>query len=609
MPGDCHYLNIRLQLEQQRLLSWGEASGLLELDSGQWKGVAFEETFGGATRHLILDQLMQVQLLVKDFEKWHLRYIGNDKEDVEARSEEKPDTGLSGATLFVQERISKYPRRNDLLKKALRGVREVQHIPKYFVWASWDKSKFQSMLEHLTNINNGILSIVGNNMQKEIHRATLETSRGVLQLYSKVDDLDQLVKALKLELGQKQTGNAETLPKALSEMGIVHVQQVDQLAELATFKSFNTSMIERQELPNDGQETPRRKTLTQIERMSLKPADVEIIDNDNRMDEDFRATRCRAVYRQTEQSRTNVWVEWKFYESPPRGQSGPEPLVMERLQKLAALLHKDNKPAGFRVPRCIGYLDESVCVDKLNHNAKESRIGFVFEYPDAAIPSSQPTSLRQIIRNCRQGDEPSLTERIEVANILANTLSCLHSVNWLHKALRSANVVFFLDASRNDGFDLSKPYLCGFDFSRPSYRDEMTELPPNNPEFDVYRHPHAHGQSPGVSFRKSYDIYSVGVILIEIAHWKCIEEILMIENLSLARSARTRRSRESLLSKSTMDQLAAKVGTRYQNVVKACLDGSLESVCCEATDDEMQALSLSEAFQKNVVQSLNKIRC
>ena len=610
MPGDCHYLKIRLELEQQRLLNWGDVSGLLDISSGQCNKGTLDETFGGATRHLVLDQLMQVQLLVNEFERWQLRYIGDrisdSKKDIEARS----NTCLSRETLDVQDQIHKFPRRKELLAKALRGAREVWHAPKYFAWASWDKAKFESMLENLTRLNDGILSIMGTNVQREIQCAMQETNRAVLQLYNRVDDINQLVKALQLELGQKHINNDKILPLVLEVKENMNAQQVDQLAELATFKSFNLSMKEHQESSIIVQRTLQNQTLTGVERLSIDSVDIEIIYDSNEPQITYRATRCRASYRTPNQKKIPVWVEWKYYERPPRGKPGLEPLIMERLQKLAALLHKKSKPGGFRVPQCIGYFNESTPSDTEHRNdTDECRIGFVFEYPDPAVPPTKPITLLQILQACQQGEEPSLTARIELTRIITNAVSCLHSVNWLHKGLRSANIVFFPDKSQKSGINLSSPYLCGFDFSRPSSRDEMTEMPPCNPEFDVYRHPHAHGDSPGSSFRKAYDIYSIGVILVEIAHWRSIEQVLKIDDLSTARPAITRRVREKLLMETTMKHVAATAGNRYRKAVQACLDGSLEFTHNGTSDDEMEALLLSEAFHKEVIQGLNEIQC
>ena len=464
------------------------------------------------------------------------------------------------------------------------------------------------MLEHLTRLNDGILSIMGTNMQREIHRATQETTRAVLELYNKVDDLDQLVKALQLELGQKKE-NAKSSRMFLDDEENMNFQQVDQLTELATFKSFNQSINERQESFTTDQSIYQDKTLTGTEWLSLNPIDIEISYDSNEPCTADRATRCRAIYRASKQEKLPVWIEWKYYERS-RGKLGPEPLVLERLQKLAILLHNTSKPVGFRVPHCIGYFDESTNNDvRYRKESADCRIGFVFKYPEAAALAAQPITLLQLFRTCQAGEEPSLTARIELARILTAALSCLHSVNWLHKGLRSGNIVFFPDKGRKGGVNLSKPYLCGFEFSRPSSRDEMTELPPQHPEFDVYRHPHAHGQSPGTSFRKAYDIYSIGVILVEIAHWRSIDQVLEIENLRTARPTITRRVREKLLMETTMKHVAARAGVHYQNVIQACIDGSLECTSNESDGDAMGALLLSEAFHEKVIRSLNELRC
>ncbi len=609
MPGDCHYLKVRLQLEQQRLLNWGEASGLLNASSEQYDRGAFEETFGGATRHLVVDQLMQVQLLVNEFEKWQLRYVGNRTVDSKKDLEARPDSCLSGETLGAEEQIKKFPRRIEMLNKALRGMRDMQHVPKHFIWASWDKAKFESMLEHLTRLNDGIFSIMGTNVQREIHRATQETNRAVLQLFNKVDDLDQLIKALELDPGHKRKETVGTLPVFLRGKNREDAQQDDQLTDLATFKSFFQSTEGRQEFLSANRKIYPRETLTGMEWLSLAPADIEILHNNSEPGTAHQAARYRAMYRESSQNRVPVWIEWKYYERPPRGQAGPEPLILERLQKLAALLHKESKPAGFRVPQCIGYLNESTSSAIKHPEKTECRIGLVFEYPNAAVPSAEPITLLQLLRVYQQGEEPSLTKRIELGHIIASALSCLHSVNWLHKGLRSANIVFFPDKTKESDVDLSKPYLCGFDFSRPSSRDEMTELPPHNPEFDVYRHPRAHSESPRASFHKVYDIYSVGVILVEIAYWQGIEQVLKIEDLSTARPKITRQVREKLLTKTTMKHIAAKAGFCYQNVVQACLDGSLEFARDSPGGDEMEALLLSEAFHERVIKRLSEIHC
>jgi hypothetical protein len=122
------------------------------------------------------------------------------------------------------------------------------------------------------------------------------------------------------------------------------------------------------------------------------------------------------------------------------------------------------------------FLDSEVDEDGL-----DARIGFVFEKPsvEGVSPDSRPVSLFELLDSSAK---PRVTDRIRLAHAVANCLLYLHSVNWLHKGLRSQNVVFFPINVKEKGkpstkIDYSKPYLSGFDFARPARADEMTEIP------------------------------------------------------------------------------------------------------------------------------------
>jgi len=59
----------------------------------------------------------------------------------------------------------------------------------------------------------------------------------------------------------------------------------------------------------------------------------------------------------------------------------------------------------------------------------------------------------------------------------------------------------------------------------------MTEKPPENAASDLYRHPRVQGTgnretASAGGFKKSYDLYSLGVVLLEIAYWKPLTKYL-----------------------------------------------------------------------------------
>lgn len=211
----------------------------------------------------------------------------------------------------------------------------------------------------------------------------------------------------------------------------------------------------------------------------------------------------------------------------------------------------------------------------------------------------------------------SLTARIKLATAIVECVERLHAVNWLHKGIRSQNILFFRNENENEdgNVDIMKPYLSGFDYSRPAQNTEMTEKPPENPAHDLYRHPLAHGNardssssSPG--YRKHYDIYSLGIVLLEIFFWKPIHEIVGIQAIDRVRASETVRIRGRLLNEGFLGVLRGALGDSVEEVVMCCLMG-LESFGLGEEDDErggLVAARLQRGFYENVVRKLQHVR-
>jgi hypothetical protein len=121
------------------------------------------------------------------------------------------------------------------------------------------------------------------------------------------------------------------------------------------------------------------------------------------------------------------------------------------------------------------------------------------------------------------------------------------------------------------GLDLSRPYLSGFDYSRPAQNQDMAEKPPENPAHDLYRHPLAHGNARDSAnsggFKKQYDIYSLGVVLVEIWYWKPISVILGIQDINHVRQSKTSKVRQRLLNDGFLQYLRGHLGDTIPVVV------------------------------------------
>lgn len=329
----------------------------------------------------------------------------------------------------------------------------------------------------------------------------------------------------------------------------------------------------------------------------LEKSDFRIV---HRRDDGFN--RCEAEYQPSGRPTQRVWIEWRVYDPIHLAQPVLKP---SRIDKLVALLSDSKLPELLRVPHCLGYFDDPRCKE---NNYRRGRLGFVFEKPTAM--GGLPISLQQVLKT---KPKPLLTERVALAEALAKSLMSLHSVNWLHKGLRSGNIIFFPEGHR-DIIDVSCPYLSGFGYARPAFREDMTEVPSQNPEHDMYRHPKTHNLGPWEGrqgFKRTFDIYSLGIILIEIANWQTIDEVLGLGNpKTLADSDLANIQTQLLEDKQFMHGVGANAGAKFKDATLSCLD-SQSALGVGFFDDETNvqvAAKLSQCFYQKVLRPLEEIR-
>lgn len=223
-----------------------------------------------------------------------------------------------------------------------------------------------------------------------------------------------------------------------------------------------------------------------------------------------------------------------------------------RIDNLARLLSSEDKPSELLTLKCLGYYDD----------VNSARYGFVFSYPEES--DSKMVSLKELMDNPSPKTLPTLEDRYQVAYSLGLSLATLHASGWLHKSIRSHNVLFPLRVGK---VDWARPYLVGFEFSRPDRPDESSEKPEQSVRFSLYRHPLTQG-SPTESFRQVFDVYSAAVILTEVGLWRSAWKMWK-DNMSLAEFHRALQRRAS-------EMLAHSMGKQYRDSIVKCLRGELE---------------------------------
>ena len=246
-------------------------------------------------------------------------------------------------------------------------------------------------------------------------------------------------------------------------------------------------------------------------------------------------------------------------------------------------------------PRCLGDFDDYDPKRRKEH----TRHDLVWEKPEV---DSMVFSLHRVIT---EFPKPPSKDRIILAYKLAAAIQYLHSVHRTHKALRSDNVLFF---SSNDTLDIAQPRLVGFKYSRSPGRDGRFWEGPEaacNVWTELYAHPDCPGMGNKPTYRKTFDIYSLGVILLEISHWKTIDHGLGLNmNHVTTRNLNAANIRYCLLEldKKFVGQVLGEMGETYQLAVRCCLDGS--SMTSISYDNQDFRVRLDTEFAKTVLQWL-----
>ncbi|MCJ1260868.1 hypothetical protein MMC22_000732 [Lobaria immixta] len=211
---------------------------------------------------------------------------------------------------------------------------------------------------------------------------------------------------------------------------------------------------------------------------------------------------------------------------------------------------------------------------------QDGKVIFVFVHPFPSCPG-EPRSLLDLFSVKDGVETPSLSDRIRLALQVVRTVLNFHRAGWLHKTLRSENILFFPTSDASTVTSISDPVLAGFNFARFGSPTEISEQPSADPKHDIYRHPSAMGE-PSINFNALMDIYSLGTVLLEIAEWRALRYIVDsavdvgAENVPLNKLAEVQPFLLSGRGKGGTSKLRTKMGDSYTSVCLLCLGGKVE---------------------------------
>lgn len=309
--------------------------------------------------------------------------------------------------------------------------------------------------------------------------------------------------------------------------------------------------------------------------------------------------------------------------------------VSERALRLATFLNRP-KPSCTTVLRCLGVFNE----------AKKLRFGYVFDTDElqstdrasdrldplevlenfqSLLASLSTDEAKDIFRYSKFGKQNPvsarplcLSKRFRMAHSLAQTVHQLRLVGWLHQNIRSENIWFTRELEEGPlyrSWVLGKPYLFSFEYARKTdeYSDPYRISPTGSSDHNLYRHPERQdAQSDRYPHTKLHDIYSLGVVLLEIGLGRAaagMKEYYQTKILGQDphRTNTVRdptdcgpeKTKEGFLYLAQM-LLSEKVGGKYSSIVASCLTGTFAS----SEEDGDLNTSLHKMFRRDVVEPL-----
>ena len=578
MPVTCRYMRTRLQIEYLRISNWGEVAGLIEYKEGQDLPDSLK-----ADRLVLVAILTEIRTLMDDFANINGKYkeqlrpdqssdAKKDAEDIDLVEE------FSSISLEYEKRAveRRYIRGTNHIVNHMKMAKDIVKHPKRLVWVAFDEQVFVKLLGRLTELNDYLQELLHGQQARKLEQVTERTYMEMVQVRSSVDELKHLVTAAMLLEDRGHSSTSE-----------IRRRNDQVLAKLADFKSLNAA----NEAPS-GQKPPDYENVISATHLNYS----QVYYEENPASSSSRS-RAEGKFFPGDGTQVQVCIEWKSYKEKwdtKLDKYVPQDDNIRRVRELVALL-QSTKPKEFCSPLCLGYFDDR---DDAEHSEHDYRFGIVFEKP---VDMSEVT-----LHDLLQTPTPSLTDRIALAHKISVCILYLHAVNWLHKSLRSDSIIFFPPSK-----PLTDPYLTGYEYARADRPGETTTGGDVDEWTELYVHPNYQGPGTKGLYRKTFDIYSLGIILLEIAYWQPIEEIMELNMDSETIFEDIKGIRERLLQprSKVMEMVKANLGDRYFGAVRSCVEGRSAFGIAEGENevDVETGAKLQRGFMRLVTDGLEGI--
>ncbi|KAJ3769039.1 kinase-like domain-containing protein [Lentinula raphanica] len=263
--------------------------------------------------------------------------------------------------------------------------------------------------------------------------------------------------------------------------------------------------------------------------------------------------------------------------------------VIERQNRIAEVFHSSDLPSMHLLS----------CLGTVRHH-------LVYEIPKPDVEmgglhwnGSVPTLAGVLGNEIRM----SLEDRFRIASEITVAVMTIHAAGWVHKDIRSDNVLFFYEENRQGYItrttQIGSAYLVGFGGARP-----QTSTSARYTENDLVKRRYQHPERKGTSVEKfdiRHDMYSLGVVLIELGLQRLLSELNDQdgEDIGARKDQKGIEEDHTYLVNKSAHELRDIMGSKYVNAVLTCLTKSTQK---EKTTDVLR-----EEFYDDVLLPLKEI--
>ncbi|KAF2197947.1 hypothetical protein GQ43DRAFT_483725 [Delitschia confertaspora ATCC 74209] len=253
-------------------------------------------------------------------------------------------------------------------------------------------------------------------------------------------------------------------------------------------------------------------------------------------------------------------------------------ILEERIKRLVALLGSSRANRQLHTLQAVHYINDP----------QFHCWWIIFRFPFFVPPNKtefqlEPLSLRKLLT---PSFRPSLEERFGLASRLVSAFAKLYGSSWMHKSINSTNIIFpqIYDKETIKSIrSLSSALVQGFGYSRQHTEDNTIDRGKvlGHLESAIYRHPNYQGEAAS-GYKIHYDIYSLGLVLFEIAVWGPLMDLLAAvprqkPPVDLSPEMDHFHQTEAMeLKRRTMIRveydLPFRVGVKYTDIVRWCLN-------------------------------------